>query len=56
MAGLAAAAYLTRENYSVLLLDKNDRSGGLVSTFEYDGFSFDSGPRAFVNSESSNPC
>ncbi len=50
MAGLTAAAYLSRENFNVLLLDKNDRTGGLLSTFESDGFSFDSGPRAFVNS------
>ena len=50
MAGLTAAAYLTRENYDVLLLEKNDRCGGLLSTFESGGFFFDSGPRAFVNS------
>lgn len=50
MAGLTAAAYLARENYDVLLLDKNDRSGGLLNTFDYDGFFFDTGPRAFVNS------
>ncbi len=50
MAGLTAGAYLARENYNVLLLDKNDRSGGLLNTFEYDGFYFDAGPRAFVNS------
>jgi len=50
MAGLTAAAYLARENYSVLLLEKNDRIGGLVHTFDNDGFSFDTGPRAFVNS------
>jgi len=50
MAGLTAAAYLSRANYNVLLLDKNDRTGGLVSTFESNGFFFDSGPRAFVNS------
>ena len=50
MAGLTAAAYLTRENYNVLLVDKNERVGGLVGTFENDGFFFDSGPRAFVNS------
>ncbi|MEJ2486639.1 MAG: NAD(P)/FAD-dependent oxidoreductase [Anaerolineales bacterium] len=50
MAGLTAAAYLSRENYDVLLLDKNDRCGGLLSTFESGGFYFDSGPRAFVNS------
>ncbi len=50
LAGLTAAAYLTKENYRVLLLDKNDRVGGLVHTFDSDGFFFDGGPRAFVNS------
>lgn len=50
MAGLTAAAYLSREDHDVLLLDKNDRCGGLVNTFEHNGFFFDSGPRAFVNS------
>ncbi len=50
MGGLTAAAYLARENYDVLLLEKNDRIGGLVYTFNQDGFSFDTGPRAFVNS------
>lgn len=50
MAGLTAAAYALRNDYDVLLLDKNDRCGGLVSTFDSSGFFFDSGPRAFVNS------
>lgn len=50
MAGLTAAAYLMRENYDVLLLDKNDKVGGLLQTFRSNDFSFDSGPRAFVNS------
>ncbi len=50
MAGLTAAAYLARDNYTVLLFEKNDRTGGLVNTFDYDGFFFDAGPRAFVNS------
>lgn len=50
MAGLTAAAYLLRENYDVLLLDKNDKVGGLLQTFRSNDFSFDSGPRAFVNS------
>jgi len=50
MAGLTAAAYLIREGHHVLLLDKNDRIGGLLDTFEQDGFYFDAGPRAFVNS------
>lgn len=50
MAGLTAGAYLSKENYDVLLVDKADRTGGLVHTFLREGFSFDSGPRAFVNS------
>ncbi len=50
MAGLTAAAYLARENYNVIVFDKNDRTGGLLSTFNYNEFFFDSGPRAFVNS------
>ena len=32
------------------MLDKNNRIGGLVNTFNQDGFFFDTGPRAFVNS------
>ena len=50
MAGLTAAAYLIRENYEVLILDKNDKCGGLLQTFQSGDFYFDSGPRAFVNS------
>lgn len=50
MAGLTAAAYLSRKKFDVLVLDKNDRTGGLLSTFETGGFAFDSGPRAFINS------
>jgi phytoene dehydrogenase-like protein len=50
MAGLTAAAYLAKAGYSVLLLEKNDRSGGLLGTLNNNGFCFDSGPRALVNS------
>lgn len=50
MAGLTSAAYLCREQFDVLLIEKNNKTGGLVNTFERDGFSFDTGPRAFVNS------
>lgn len=32
MAGLTAATYLARAGRSVLLLEKNERCGGLVST------------------------
>ncbi|NMC14222.1 MAG: NAD(P)/FAD-dependent oxidoreductase, partial [Chloroflexi bacterium] len=50
VAGLTAAAYLAKAGYNVLLLEKNDRSGGLLSTLSNDGFHFDTGPRALVNS------
>lgn len=50
MAGLTAAAYLLREDYEVLILEKNDKCGGLLQTFQAGDFYFDSGPRAFVNS------
>jgi phytoene dehydrogenase-like protein len=50
MAGLTAAAYLMKENYEVLVLDKNDKCGGLLRTIQSGDFFFDSGPRAFVNS------
>lgn len=50
MAGLTAAAYLAKAGYNVTLLEKNDRSGGLLGTLNNSGFYFDSGPRALVNS------
>lgn len=50
MAGLTATAYLAKAGYNVLLLEKNDRCGGLLGTIHYNGFFFDTGPRALVNS------
>ena len=50
MAGLTAAAYLAKAGFQVVLLEKNDRTGGLLGTINKNGFQFDSGPRAFVNS------
>lgn len=50
IAGLTAAAYLAKAGYNVLLLEKNDRSGGLLGTLKNNGFYFDTGPRALVNS------
>lgn len=50
MAGLTAAAYLARNHYPVLLLDRNERTGGLLGSVEKNGFIFDTGPRALVNS------
>ncbi len=50
MAGLTAGAYLTQAGYDVQILEKNERTGGLLGTINRDGFSFDTGPRALINS------
>ncbi len=50
MAGLTAAAYLSRAGLKVLLCEKESKTGGLVNSFEYKGFVFDGGIRAIENS------
>jgi phytoene dehydrogenase-like protein len=50
IAGLTAAAYLGRQGIKTLLLEKNPDLGGLVSSYDDDGFVFDWGIRAFENS------
>jgi phytoene dehydrogenase-like protein len=46
MAGLTAAAYLSRAGQKTLLIEKNRECGGLVNSFVRDGFQFDAGVRA----------
>ena len=50
MAGLTAAAYLSRAGLKVLLCEKENKTGGLVNSFEYKSFIFDGGIRAIENS------
>ena len=50
IAGLTSAAYVCRAGISTLLVEKQEKLGGLVSTFWHEGFAFDAGARAFVNS------
>ena len=50
IAGLTSAAYLCRAGKITLLIEKQEKLGGLVSTFWHEGFAFDAGARAFVNS------
>ena len=50
MAGLTAAAYLARAGHRVTLCEKENRVGGLVGSFERNGFVFDGGIRAIENS------
>jgi phytoene dehydrogenase-like protein len=49
MAGLTAAAYLSRAGHRVTILEKSGYIGGLVHTFSREGFYFDTGPRAIGN-------
>jgi phytoene dehydrogenase-like protein len=49
ISGLTAGAYLLRCGHDVLILEKTSRCGGLVSSFQKEGFVFDTGPRAFGN-------
>jgi protoporphyrinogen oxidase len=48
-AGLACAHELTtrQRTADIVLLDKNDRPGGLARTYTYKGFKFDIGPHRF---------
>ncbi len=49
LSGLTAAAYLAREGKSVLVLEKYAETGGLVQSFEREGFVFDAGARSIEN-------
>ncbi|PMQ01979.1 MAG: amine oxidase [Dictyoglomus sp. NZ13-RE01] len=49
IAGLTATAYLAKSNKNVLLIEKNEKCGGLVNSFVKDGFTFDGGIRDLEN-------
>ena len=49
IAGLTAAAYLAKAGRSVLLCEKQEKCGGLVNSFERNGFRYDGGIRAMEN-------
>ena len=50
IAGITATAYLSKYNIKTVLFEKNEKVGGLIKTFEYKGFKYDGGARAFENS------
>ncbi|PKO01032.1 MAG: NAD(P)/FAD-dependent oxidoreductase [Chloroflexi bacterium HGW-Chloroflexi-4] len=50
IAGLTSAAFIAKAGRSVLLCEKEPACGGLLNTFERDGFFFDGGIRATENS------
>lgn len=50
IAGLTAAAYLCQYGITPLLMEKQEETGGLVHSFSYKGFIFDSGIRSIESS------
>ena len=50
MAGLTASAFAARAGYSVLLCEKELVLGGLIRSFERNGFTWDAGIRALEDS------
>jgi len=50
MAGLTASAYAARAGHRVLLFDKQPVLGGLVQSFQREGFTWDAGIRALEDS------
>ncbi|MCC7569994.1 FAD-dependent oxidoreductase [Candidatus Micrarchaeota archaeon] len=50
IAGLTSAAYLCKNGIRPLLVEKSEKTGGLVNAFRHKGFAFDAGIRAFENS------
>lgn len=49
IAGLTSAATLANGGKKILLLEKNDETGGLVNSFQRDGYVFDAGVRALLD-------
>jgi phytoene dehydrogenase-like protein len=49
IAGLNAAAYLSKKGQKVLLVEKNGECGGLVNSFSRNGFRFEAGVRALLD-------
>lgn len=50
IAGLTAAAYIAKSGRSVILFERQSKTGGLVQTFQRNGVFFDGGLRSVENS------
>lgn len=55
IAGLVASIYLEKGGYKVALFEKNALCGGLVNSFKREGFTFDGGVPALLNSRIIKP-
>ncbi|TVP86095.1 MAG: NAD(P)/FAD-dependent oxidoreductase [Acholeplasmataceae bacterium] len=50
IAGLTAASYLSKYGYMSIVLEQQDIMGGLINSFDYQGFHFDGGIRSIESS------
>jgi phytoene dehydrogenase-like protein len=50
ISGLSAAAFLSKEGHQVTLLEKDESLGGLIGSFQRNGFLYDQGIRGVENS------
>lgn len=50
IAGLTAGAYLSKDGFKTLIVEKESSPGGLVNSFKFKDFTFDGGIRAVENS------
>ncbi len=48
LTGLTAAYYLKKQGINVVILEKNNRIGGVIETFNEDGFIYEGGPNTGV--------
>ncbi|MDD4514990.1 protoporphyrinogen oxidase [Massilibacteroides sp.] len=48
LTGLTAAFYLKQRGKNVLLLERSNRTGGQIHTYQKDGFTYESGPNTGV--------
>jgi protoporphyrinogen/coproporphyrinogen III oxidase len=51
ISGLACAWRLRQLGVSVLVLERNQRLGGVIDTIDQEGFRFDLGPQSFTNTQ-----
>jgi len=51
VAGLTLAYHLAKAGKPVIILEQEDRVGGLARSFHYDGFTFDMGPHRFFTDD-----
>lgn len=51
VSGLACAYYLRKLGISTVVLEKSERSGGIISSSAEDGFVLDAGPQSFLSTD-----